>query len=131
MSTSTIRQVLETALATISPTISTAYENDVFTPTPETAYQEVFFFFTKPANNYLSRNYDQDGFMQVNLFYPLLGGMGAITTRAELIRAKFKSGSVYSNVRITATPEIGQSNKAGDRIFIPVKVEFSKFITEA
>lgn len=130
MSVSTIRQILETKLVEITPNITTTYENFEFTPVEGIPFQRVFFLFNEPDNAYISRNYTQGGYMQVDLNYPLLGGSTEATTRAEAIRSKFKSGEIFSTVKIARTPEIGSGRIQGDRFVIPVFVRFTQFIQE-
>lgn len=130
MSTSTIRQALETALLTISPSIDTVFENVEFTPVVGTGYQRVFFLFTKPDNAYTGRRFNQRGYMQVVLNYPELVGSSDVQTRAEAIRSKFKSGLKFSTVSIDGTPDIGQGTNQDGRYIVPVFVNFFQHVQE-
>lgn len=131
MSTSAIRQALETALLTISPSIDTVFENAEYTPVVGTPYQRVFFLFAKPDNGYIGRRFNQRGYMQVTLRYPELVGSATAQARAEAIRSKFKSGQKYSTVSIDGTPEIGDGDNQDGRYVLPVFVNFFQHIQES
>lgn len=131
MSNKAIRAALETALAAISPALATSYVGDNYEPVEGTPYQQVFFEFADPDNLMIHRTYEQKGYMQVRLFYPLLAGSGTITARAELIQSTFKSGSVVSGVTINRTPAIKDPRPEEDRLVQSVFVYFSQIIQEA
>lgn len=131
MSNKAIRAALETALAAISPALATSYVGDDYDPVEGTPYQQVFFEFADPGNIAIHRWYEQKGYMQVRLFYPLLAGNGTITARAELIQSTFKSGSVISGVTINRTPAIKDPRPEEDRLVQSVFVYFSQIIQEA
>jgi hypothetical protein len=131
VSTSTIRQALEIALAEITPAIDTAYVGDDFEPVVDVPYQEVTFFFIEPDNAYVHQKFIQLGYMQVALLYPIMTGTAAISNRAEAIRSKFRSGSTFSGITINKTPDIQEAKKDGDRLRKNVFVPFSEIITEA
>lgn len=126
----TIPQTLEVALAAITPAIDTQVRGVEYKPVVGTPYQIVDFLFARPDNRYLERYYDQSGYMQVTLMYPKMIGAAAMRTRAQLIRSTFKSGSILSGVKISATPEVGAEDEDGDRIMVPVIVRFFKHIQE-
>lgn len=130
MSTKTIRHILESELDEIIPSVDTQHENEEFTPVDGVPYQQVFILYAKPDNAYVTKQFNQPGFMQVNLRYPELVGSGHAQERAELIRSKFKAGSIFSGVKITATPEIGRGNNQDGRYVVPVFVNFSQHIQE-
>lgn len=128
MSSVSVRAALETALAAMSPSVSTTHENVAFTPTAGTAYQRVNVLFGTPENTENSPSYDEVGFMQVTLCYPINVGPGAATTRAELIRTTFRRGQTFASGGVTTTimrtPEIMPGFVDGDRFCIPVRVQF-------
>lgn len=126
----TIPQILEVKLAEISPSIATVSPNSEYTPVPGTPYQIVDFLFTRPSNDYVHRGYNQRGYMQITLAYPELGGALNIRTRVQAIRDKFKSGDIFSGVKIESTPEAGAARNEGDRYVVPVFVYFSQYNTE-
>jgi hypothetical protein len=125
----TIRKILETELAAITPAIATAHENEPFKPTPGAPYQQAFLLTAQPENIEIGPGYTEQGIFQVNLFYPLDEGAGASVARAALIRAHFPFAATFSSggitVTITATPEIAPARADGDRFMTPVKVRWS------
>lgn len=128
MSVAAIRAALESALAAVTPTIATAWENAEFTPTPGTPYQRVYVLFAEPANTEISRSYMEQGFMQVSLAYPLNGGPGPAAARAELLRSIFYRGRSLLAAGVTTTiertPEIAPGQFDGDRYVVPVRIRF-------
>ena len=128
MSIVSIRAAIETALNAITPAISTAWENSSFEPTAGTAYQRVFYR-SQPLNPTAGTSRRQEnGFVQVSLFYPLQTGTGAAAARAELIRTMFRRGYSFTSggitVKIAQTPEIHQGKVDGDRWMLPVSIYF-------
>lgn len=132
MSLPAIRAALETALAAISPTLETAWENVPHVPTVGTPYQAVYLLTAQPDNREIGPGYTEQGYLQVNLFYPLDAGSSAASTRAELIRAAFPYARTFAassaTVLITATPEVGPARIDDDRYLLPVRIRFSAYI---
>jgi hypothetical protein len=135
MSALLIRAALEVALAAMSPSLATAYENAPFTaPSPSVPYQQLALLLAEPDNSLVGRAgmYRQDGFLQVDLKYPLSAGPSPATTRAELIRSTFYRGASFTasgvTVNIERTPEIMPARVEEDRFVIPVRVRFYAFI---
>lgn len=129
MSAIKIRAALETALAAMSPALSTAWENNAYAPPASTvAYQKAFVLFAEPDNAEYGASYREQGIFQVTLCYPLQTGVGAAAARAELLRTTFKRGSTFTNggetVIVTRTPEISSGTVDGDRWAVPVKIRF-------
>lgn len=134
MSTILIRAALETALIAMSAGLDTALENDKHTPpSAGTPYQRVTVRFARPDNIENTASYRQDGFMQVDLFYPQDAGPGDAMERAELIRSTFRRTASFSSGGVTTTifrtPEILPGMNDGDRFHVPVRVEFYAHIT--
>lgn len=134
MSALLIRSALEVALAAMSPTLASAYENAPYTPVVGTPYQQITLLLAEPDNSEIGRAtmYRQDGFFQVDLRYPLNAGPGAATTRAELIKSTFYRGASFTasgvTVNIERTPEIMPGRVEDDRFVIPVRIRFYSFI---
>lgn len=134
MSAVLIRSALEVALAAMSPALATAYENAPFTPVQGTPYQQVWLLPATPDNSLIGRAgmYRQDGFLQVDLKYPLSTGPAAAATRAELIRSTFYRGASFTasgvRVNIERTPEIMPGRVEEDRYVLPVRIAFYSFI---
>jgi hypothetical protein len=136
MSAVLVRAALEVALAAMTPALSTAYENAPFTPVVDTPYQRVTLLLAPPANNEIGRDglYMEQGFMQVDLAYPLNAGPKPATARAELIRTTFYRGASFTasgvTVNIERTPEIMPARVEEDRYVVPVRVRFYAHIGE-
>ena len=132
MSLAAIRAALETQLATITPAISTAYENAPFTPVTGAAYQAVYLLTATPDNAEIGPGYTEQGYLQVNLFYPLGTGPAAATARAALIRAAFPYSATFASGGVTvivkATPEVGPARIEDDRYLLPVRIRFSAYV---
>ena len=128
MSVVAIRAALETALNGMSPALSTAFENVPFVPVAGTPYQQVHVLFATPSNQEMGDRYQELGYMQVKLMYPLSVGTSTIAARAMLIRSTFKRGNTFASggitTMITDTPEIVPGGVEGDRFAVVVKAKF-------
>jgi hypothetical protein len=129
MSIIKIRAALETALNSVSPALSTAWENVNFTPTAGTPYQAVFIQFAEPDNSTMGSGfYTELGVMTVRLCYPMQTGTLTAATRAELLRTTFRRGNTFTkdgvSVLIQRTPEIVPGEIDGDRFVLTVKIRF-------
>lgn len=109
----------------------TAWENIGFAPIPMLPWQRVNFIFATPENpTYSGANIHtrEQGYMQVNLYYPVQKGTVAVMTRAELIRSTFPRGSSFVKsgvtVHIPRTPEILQGIVQNESYIVPVKVHY-------
>jgi hypothetical protein len=129
MSHPAIRAALETAIATITPAISTEYENTDFDP-PSSAipYQSVEIK-PLPANNAVyGDTYREEGFMQVWLRYPRNVGTADVNARAMLVRDKFARGTSWSSggvtTRILRTPSINEGFSDGSRWVVMVSIRY-------
>jgi hypothetical protein len=133
MSLLTIRQILETRLATVTPPIATAPENVAFSPVAGEPYQAVYVMPARPDNVEMGPGHTEQGLFQVNLFYPLGKGAASAVTRAEAIRAAFRRGLTLAKsgltVLIPETPEVAPGRTEDDRFYmVPVKVRYSSYI---
>jgi hypothetical protein len=128
MSVVKVRAALETAVNTMTPGLQTAYENAPFKPTIGTPYQRCNILFAEPGNQEFGANYQELGFMQLTLFYPIETGAGAANARAELIRQTFRRGNSFQNgglsVVIDKTPEVKPGANDGSFYVLPVRVRF-------
>lgn len=130
MSALKVRNALETALNGMSPALATAWENHAYTPVAGTPFQRVTVLLAEPVNAEIGRSglYMEQGFMQVDLAYPLNAGANAATTRAELIRTTFYRGASFTasgvTVTVERTPEIMPGRVDEDRFVVPVRVRF-------
>jgi hypothetical protein len=134
MSAVLIRSALEVALAAMSPALATAYENAPFTPVVGTPYQQIALLLAQPANDEIGRAglHREEGFLQVDLKYPLSTGPAAAATRAELIRSTFYRGASFTasgvTVNIERTPTIMPARVEEDRYVLTVRIFFYSHI---
>lgn len=132
MSAVLIRTALETALNSMSPALSTAWENAEFTPVVGTAYQKAHVLFAQPDNLEAGSSHMERGFMQIDLLYPENTGAAGAEGRAELIRSTFYRGATFTSgavdVVITETPEIARGEPEDGRYVVRVMVPFKSFI---
>lgn len=130
MSALLVRAALETALAAMSPPLATAWENVPYAPVQGTPYQRATVLLAEPVNSEIGRQglHMEQGFMQVDLAYPLNAGTHDAITRAELIRTTFYRGASFTasgvTVNIERTPEIAPGRVEADRFVIPVRIRF-------
>ena len=130
MSQVSIRAALETALAAMTPAITTSWENVSFVPPASSVpYQAAYLLFATPDNPTFGNKYHREnGIFQVSLNYPLQAGDSAARTRAELIRTTFYRGASFASggvtVTIEKTPEITSGTPDGDRWMVAVKIRF-------
>lgn len=129
MSQVDIRTALETRLATVTPALATAYENQPFTPpSVSTPYQRVYMLYADPDNPEMGSGFREQGYMQINLNYPLNSSTLAVSARAQAIRDAFVKGITLTygsiNVVINRTPSIGNGFPDPDRWVMPVKIYF-------
>jgi hypothetical protein len=130
MSQVAIRAALETALASVVPTIPTAFQNHPFEPpSAGSPYQSCFVLFARPDNSVMGgKEYTELGYMQVKLHYPEGQGTAKSAQRAELIRTTFARGKSFTNSGITAlidsTPEISSSFPEDKRLVQNIKIPF-------
>ena len=139
MSAVLVRQALEVALAAMSPSLATAWENTPFTAaSPSTPYQRVTLLLAQPANDEMSSSYREEGFLQVDLNYPIgssnaTNGPAFAAARADLLRSTFPRGASFSasgvTVNVTRTPEIMPGRTEEDRYVVPVRIQFHSHIT--
>lgn len=127
--TPSVKKALRLALIAFDNVFSTQWENSTFAPVDSVPYQKVNFVFAEPQNPEISGGfYKENGYMQVQLFYPVGPGEGAADLRAQAIRDYFKMGLSFSadgiNVTIDRTPYIAQGATDGNRYAVPVKIRF-------
>jgi hypothetical protein len=129
MSQIKVRAALETALAGISASIQTAWENFPFTPPAQTTeYQRVHLMFAAPDNSVFGSEHIEQGYMQVTLLYPQGKGTNDANTRAETIRSMFARGSSFTSDGVTTvirrTPEISNGSPEDGRFALVLKIPF-------
>jgi hypothetical protein len=123
-----LRKALETRLAALVGALPTQWQNLPYVPVAQTAYQQVALLLADPINPEIGRMYQENGYMQITLRYPLNTGPGAADAMAQSIRDWFYYGLPLAanglTVTINKTPTISPSFVDGDRYCIPVKVRF-------
>lgn len=128
MSQVKIRAALESALKAMSPQFATAWENAPFTPAVGVPFQKVTVAFAQPGNDETGPAFQERGYLQVQLAYPIGAGAGDAAGRAELIRATFPRGATLSKdgqaLMITRTPQVLPGFNDGDRYYLTVSVPF-------
>lgn len=129
MSSLSIRAALETALAAMTPSLATAHENAPYTPVAGTPYQHVSLKMARPVSMEQGQRWHRhEGFMDVQLRYPLGVGPGAAQTRAEAICTTFYAGRALTagsvTVTIDRTPHIAPGWVDEDRYHLPVRIHF-------
>jgi hypothetical protein len=129
MSEIAVRAALEQQIASITPTLITAFENQSFAP-PDVSvpYQEFYVLFATPNNPEQGTGFQIQGYAQATLKYPEGVGTGAAFARALAIRAVFTKNRSFVNAgiitTITKTPAIGNGVTDGSRFVLPVKIPF-------
>jgi len=129
MSIAKISAAFEKRLATMSPALSTAYENVPFTPVTGTAFQRARLLPASPENPTLGDGYYREvGFFEIVLFYPLNGGRNLAQTRAEYIKSHFARGLAMSEsglvIKVMRTPSVASAVQLEDRYVVPVSIEY-------
>lgn len=128
--TDKIRAALETRLNSLSPAISTAWENVEFTPVVGTPWQRVNILWASPDNTTLgcSRRFER-GILQVTLNYPVNKGASAIDDRVNLLIGHFYRGLSMihggQTVRIMSTPSRRVLGDDGKYFKMVVSINFN------
>ena len=129
---SAVRAALETALAGMTPTLATAFENLAYVPVAGTPYQIVNLLCAQPGNLEIGSGFYEQGIFQVTLCYPKDAGPKAAQDRAELLRTTFVRAAAFVaggvTTTITATPEVTPARIEDDRYCVPVKVRFQAHV---
>ncbi len=136
MSLINVKRALERHLNTMTPSISTAYEGESFTPVAGTPYQRVQIVPRRVENPVFGSSYHRMiGDFQVFLAYPMNKGTGSVLQRAEEIKSHFSRGLFFlennTRIHILSTPEIMGTIVSQDRIIVPVIIEYTAEVTEA
>ena len=124
-----ITKAFHARLATVSPSISTAYEMVSFTPVEGVPYQRVQLVPRTPENPTLGDSYYREvGEFQIFLCYPMNQGTINILEQAEITRDAFKRGLSLvqgsTTLTIMRTPSIGSPGVAGTRLVLPLIVKY-------
>lgn len=133
MSQANISAAFEVALNAMSPALATAWCNASYAPPAVSVpYQVAWMMFAKPGNREMGRRYEENGYLQINLMYPVQFGDGAARARGELLRQTFYCGKTFSSggqtVDVHGTPDIGNGQVEGSRWKVVVKIPFHAFV---
>lgn len=133
MSQVSISAALEVALNAMTPALDTAWCNAAYIPPAVSRpYQVAWMMYGTPVNRELGRRYEENGYLQVDLMYPLQAGSSAAWARGELIRQTFYRGATFSSggqtVTIMNTPSINNGQVEGTRWKVTVKIPFHAFV---
>ncbi len=129
MNTVYVRRSLERALASITPSIATAWENVKYRPSTGTPYQQVNCLFARPENPTVGGGFHREnGIFQIRLMYPSYVGSRGATERAGLIRAAFSRGTSFRtemvDTIIQRTPEIYPGRIENGRYVLQIDIRF-------
>lgn len=130
MAASEARTALITALEAMSPSLTTIETNEAFNDhVVDEAYQRADVLFSEPDNAEYGANFQDRGFMQVTLCYPLAQSLDDIMARVELLRTTFRRGASFisgsTTVTVNRTPQI-MPGQAEDTVFsVPVRIPFT------
>jgi len=124
-----IMQAFNTALSTFAATksISVAWENTPFSPTPGTPYLMAYLIpsATVAAAVGPSARNRHRGHFQVNVVYPADTSWGACAAMAEDVRKNFKRGTkLMSGYLIITTSYTIKGQRDGSRYTIPVSISY-------
>lgn len=117
-------------LATITPSVATAYEGSKFNPPDNAMYQRVQYTIQQPDDPTFGTGYHRE-LVQMQVFVVDVLGKGTAVglARAELIRDKFKKGTTLTEgsikIHVLSTPQISGTIIASDRLVIPVLVNLT------
>jgi hypothetical protein len=129
MAASDTRAALLAALAAMSPSLSTASTNEKFTPTTGQPYQRADVLFAEPDNAEFGSNWQERGFLQVTLCYPLSTGLDDLMARVDALRSTFARGSSFTSgsttVTISRTPNVFPGQAEGSVFAVSVRIPFS------
>lgn len=123
-----VRKALELRLSAMTPVLATQWENRTYTPVAGIPYQKVDLMFAEPLNAETGGQYQEQGYLQVSLRYPLGAGSGGALTQAQAVRDWFpKNLPMIADgltVNVSHIPSISSATIDGDRYCVLVKIRF-------
>ena len=124
-----IYRVFEAKLNTITPLLSTAFENAPFSPVNNVPYQELFLIPAINDNIFIDNaGYLSYGIFQITLKYPTGKGTKDILDRVKLYLDNFKSGTILTKdgieTNIQGTPTVKNLGVVGDRICYAISINY-------
>lgn len=128
MAASEARTALLTALAAMTPSLPVASTNEQYKPTVGTAYQRADVLFAEPDNAEFGRNWQERGFLQVSLCYPVNSNLDDTMARIDALRVTFARGQSFTNggttVTVNRTPIVLPGQVDGAFFVTPVRIPF-------
>lgn len=129
MSVGLIRKALEKRLSTVTPAMSTAFENISFTPVTGVPWQRINLLPNTPQDGQIGSGlYFERGIFQVMLCYPMGLGPSAAESRAQLVKDTFKRGTSMIEGGVTVivmnAPSVAGAMIEGDSYCIPVSIRY-------
>lgn len=127
-----IKTAFELAINSITPIISTAYENTPFAPTNNIPYQELYLIPSMNDNIFIDNaGFISYGIFQVTLKYPTGKGTKDILDRIKLYLDFFTSGKNLTQngitVNILNTPTVKNAGVVGDRLVYILSINYQAF----
>lgn len=127
-----IKTAFEKKIATISPTIATAYESVSFLPTTGVPYQELYLIPATNDNPFIDNSkYIAYGIFQITLKYPTNKGSKDILDRVKLYLDNFRSGDNLVQggitINILNAPTVKNLGIDGDRLVYIVSINYQAF----
>jgi hypothetical protein len=126
-----IKKCFEIKIASITPTLQTAYEGIAFTPTVNVPYQELYLLPAGNEDEYINEtNYKAYGIFQITLKYPLLKYKDMLD-RVKLYLDTFRRGTPMTNnnikVKVKYTPEVRNLRQDADRLVYVISINYEAF----
>lgn len=122
-----IKKAAERHLNTLTPIVPIAWEGVIFTP-PNGLYERVQFTIQPPEDPVLGTGFHRERItMQVFCLGATNKGTAEVLSRAELIRNRFKKGTVLTEgnvkIHVLTTPQVAGTSIVSDKVICPVLIE--------
>ena len=128
MSLPYIRKALDTALAAMSPALTTVWPNDPADEAPAAPYQRADLMMGQPVNDEFGARSIKQGVYQITLCYPAGTNTAAADARADLIETTFYRGTSLQagphTVTVDRTPHIMPGYRDDGLWCVPVQIRF-------
>lgn len=128
MSLVAIRSALETALAAMSPSLPTVWQNDLPADPGSGPYQRADLLMGQPINAEYGARSIKQGVFQITLCWPTGVNTAGVDERCDLIEQAFPRGLSLTSgpyvVTIQRTAEILPGYRDADRWCVPVRLRF-------
>jgi hypothetical protein len=129
MAASEARAALLAALGAMTPSLPVASTNTKYSPTVGQAYQRADVLFAEPDNAEFGSNWQERGFLQVGLCYPVNSSLDDTMTRIDALRVTFARGQSFTNgsttVTVNRTPTVLPGQVDGSFFVTPVRIPFT------